>query len=1028
MKKKISRILGMGLTVALLASLILAVLPVSAAPLQWSPVSLPSTNGNVIVPAAWDITAIAVSPNYSSDHTVFAGTAAGPVTPTVFRSPDGGHNWIPAVMTPAAAAPIVDVVVSPSFSSDSTVFATDGANVYISNNGGASFNLLGSPLLGTCVITDLAVAPDYSGGGCVAIGVADPVTATMPTALNGVSGVWIWGFGSVLAWAPWSPTATLLEDVTTVEFSPAYPLDATILAVGSNNTLAQGTRLHTCAGTGAWDIIGPPIIINAAITDLGGVGTDIITSSLAVGDDFNATIPTSIREYVSTVSNAVANDDIYRCTSFTIVQGLAAPDVDPATPLVSRQYSSLAYSGDFATGTLFAGTYDAAGVGIPADVYRCPNPTAAASWLWYGGTPPANRPSGTTAAAGPAATIAITSDFATSNTLFVGSMGVDSAVAVTTNGGVSFNETGLIDTPVIATSPFVSDAQPSPNYAVDHTIYLVTTSAAAGTGDALVDSLWQSTNEGNAWERMDWMVTTNDSAIVRVSDEYSSNNTVYWAETVAGVAIRYSGDAGQIWSARVSPAPAVDIAAPDATTFYVASGGNVIKSFNSGWTWLPASGTGVVAINDIEVSDSLVLVASTTGNIAQSTDGAGSFAPVGAPIGAGGASWVSVDADNDAILATEAAGNVYRWDSPAWTPIDIGGSAASSGIVVADDGTVYQADPTAGAAVRRSLNPLDPITPLPPVFESAAGTVGFPAAFTLANIAEADNVLFCVENSVTPAADFRVMTLTDTLSAGSDGPSLNGPADGEILTITNLAPFNWNAVAGATAYTLQFDTNADFSTALTPLVSPILAPATSSTQALPIDLPWNWRVQVALGSPLVSPWSDTWVVQPQLVTAPNSPAPVQPLGMTAINVSTNPVFNWTALLWANNYKFQLATDAEFTNLLVDESLGNVTSYAYVGDLDYSGTYYWRVMAESDATSTDWSAGVGFQTMIEPVDAGPTEIIVEQPDITVEAPDVTVEAPSTDTGITPGYIWAIIGVGAVLVIVVIVLIVRTRRAV
>ena len=1020
MKKKISRILGIGLTVAVLAGLIVAALPLSAAPLQWSPVSLPSLNGNVIVPAGWDVTAIAVSPNYTSDNTVFAGVAG---INTVCKSPDGGHNWIPAVMTPAAGV-IVDVVVSPSYTTDSTVFATDAANVFISTNGGASFNLLGSPLLGTCVITDLAVAPDYSGGGCVAIGVADPVTATMPIPANGVSGVWIWGFGSVLAWAPWSPTAPLLEDVTAVEFSPSYPLDATLLAVGSNNVAAQGTRLHTCAGTGGWDVIGPPMVINPLITDMGGAATDIITSSLAMGDDFNATVPTSIREYVSTVSNTAANDDVYRCTSFTIVQALLAPDVDPGTPLVvERQYGSLAYSGDFATGTLFAGTYDAAGTLIPADVYRCPNPTAAASWLWYGGTPPSNRPSGTTAVAGPAATIAITDDFATSNTLFVGTMGTDSAVAVTVNGGVSFNETGLIDTPVNAASPWVADAQPSPNYAVDHTIYLVTTSAAAGTGDALVDSLWQSTNEGNTWERVDWLATANDTAIVRLSDEYSSNNTVYWAETVAGVTIRYSGDAGQIWSARVSPAAATDMAAPDATTFYVASGGNVIKSFNAGWTWLPASGTGVAAINDIEVSDDLVLVASTTGNIAQSTNGAGSFAPVGAPIGAGGLSWVSLDVDSDTILATEAAGNVYRWDDPAWTPIDIGGSAASAGIVVADDGTVYQADPAAGNAVRRSLNPLDPMTPLPPVFESAAATVGFPAAFTVANIAEADNVLFCIENS---GADFRVMTLTDTLSAGSDGPSLNGPADGGILTITNLAPFNWDAVPGATAYTLQFDTEADFSTAT--IVTPVLAPATSSTQALPIDLPWNWRVQVALGRPLVSPWSDTWVVQPQLVTAPNSPAPVQPLGLTAVDVSINPVFNWTALLWANNYNFQLATDAEFTNLLVDESLGNVTSYAYVGDLDYSGTYYWRVMAESDATSTDWSAGVGFQVMVEPAEAGPTEIIVEQPDITVEAPDVTVEAPPADTGITPGYIWAIIGVGAVLVIVVIVLIVRTRRAV
>jgi len=250
-----------------------------------------------------------------------------------------------------------------------------------------------------------------------------------------------------------------------------------------------------------------------------------------------------------------------------------------------------------------------------------------------------------------------------------------------------------------------------------------------------VDSLWKTENGGVYWERVHWMVLVNDAGVVRPSNEYPTNNTVYWAETGAlpAVDLIYTADAGITWSGRVSPIAIGDVAAPDATTVYVSlnAGGNVIKSVNAGWTWPPAVATGLVAINDLNVLGSHLLAGSTAGTVRSSADGNVTWAPVGALLGAGGNTWVDFDGDfenNSTIFATVAGGNVYRWvlgTSTLWTAIDTGGAAAGSGIAVADDSTLYQADPTAVAAgfgiggVRRSLTPLNAMTPMAPFFRTA---------------------------------------------------------------------------------------------------------------------------------------------------------------------------------------------------------------------------------------------------------------------------------------------------------------------
>jgi hypothetical protein len=78
-------------------------------------------------------------------------------------------------------------------------------------------------------------------------------------------------------------------------------------------------------------------------------------------------------------------------------------------------------------------------------------------------------------------------------------------------------------------------------------------------------------------------------------------------------------------------------------------------------------------------------------------------------------------------------------------------------------------------------------------------------------------------------------------------------------------------------------------------------------------------------------------------------------------------------------------------------------------LDNSTTYYWKVRAIAKTTDSEWAQGV-FTTMSAP----PTPPTPPPP------------PPEPEPPTTPMYIWVIIGVGAALVIAVIILIVRTRR--
>jgi len=140
-----------------------------------------------------------------------------------------------------------------------------------------------------------------------------------------------------------------------------------------------------------------------------------------------------------------------------------------------------------------------------------------------------------------------------------------------------------------------------------------------------------------------------------------------------------------------------------------------------------------------------------------------------------------------------------------------------------------------------------------------------------------------------------------------------------------------------------------------------------------------------------------------------------------VNVDPNLVgFAWAPITGATEYTVIVATDAALTKA-VSGTPAKVTVPAYQATgLAYGTTYFWAVQATKPTTSIQ-TMGT-FTTMQKPVVA-PTA-----PAATPGAPGA---APATiivqpQPAETPAYIWAVIAIGAILVIAVIILIVRTRR--
>ena len=192
---------------------------------------------------------LAVSPAFATDHTLFAGTYGG----GVFKSTDGGSNWS-AVNTGLTNMYVYSLAVSPGFATDHTLFAGSYAGVFKSTDGGASWSAANSGFPANTSIQSLAASPDFATDHTIFAG----------TRASGV-------YKSTDAGVSWSAVNTGLTDmgIWALAVSPGFATDHTLFA-----GTTTGVFKSTDAGA-SWSAV------NTGLTN-----TDIDSNSLILSPNF----------------------------------------------------------------------------------------------------------------------------------------------------------------------------------------------------------------------------------------------------------------------------------------------------------------------------------------------------------------------------------------------------------------------------------------------------------------------------------------------------------------------------------------------------------------------------------------------------------------------------------------------------------------------------------------------------------------------------------------------------------------------
>ena len=1053
MKNKIHKLLGVALTAILLITMTISLVavPASAKELAWGAESLPSTSSTVNqLVSGVDVTDFAVAPD---GNTIFA--VAG--TTTMYKSTNGGTTW--TRLTISAAATLV--AIAPD---DANVIAyVAGGKVYASSNGGTSFSDLGQDTDATPLTSIYAIdiSPTSAGAHNIAVGGSKAGPAIGISYFNLGASVPKWTDADL-----WATAATADLDATTackaLKFSPAFASDKVMVAVTETDAGTDIVYLEIASfASKHWND-------DAGFTDYTGTGHQIINDGTAAAAPLQsasiALFPTYLgadeAERKGFVGLATAAADA------TILGGIYRMS-DEADKLIGS--ASRINSVDYTTGEkLVAGRYDS------NTVNRSANPLATSPTV--SSTSTYQKPGGENKTV-----VAFVG-----NNVAAATSGDESAFAISNDDGKTFNDVSLIDTTLETLSDFAVSADGSTLYltsldAGGETGYLgkdVSIWRKASSWERIFNLKRADTAGPTAVDVNPYLVgmAPEDAAVVYLLE--TSSATMY-----------YSNDSGETsWTLRAcsvtSADPnAVDFAVESASFVYaVNSTGSVTKTDNSGFIWGGAKSTGLSnAATIVSLSeDNLIVGGGGGGGVAYSKDGnysSDTWKKISGPA-AGNTQVIAsgLETDDYIYIGTSVVNDyIYRYKigtSTSFSAISaqLAAQEYCSGIALVDS-TLYAlvADSvTPGPSLLyRSISP----TATTVTFSTVSDTADFLATPQALVTSTGSVKLWAIDIDAAAAEESTTDTSTDELYSYEDtltaaGPALAGPVDASTVAMNPVTgraydvAFSWDRVSKATKYDLSIALDSGFTqsvrseTALTSSATAvvfILGPYTAipttkgGSNAILEFMPettYYWKVRVNSAGPIQSPYSEvrSFTVAPA-VEPPVPPAPVLEPELLApaagaTGISVFPTFAWSAVEGAVKYELEVAKDAAFAEKWVSKSGRNaLTTTAYVSEqqLEYATTYYWRVDCYADGEWGNWVTGI-FTTEAEPVTPAPE--MYTCPLCGLEFPTqqaladhyAKYHAPAPTAAETPIYMWVIIGIGAILVITMIILIVRTRRAV
>lgn len=204
-------------------------------------------------------------------------------------------------------------------------------------------------------------------------------------------------------------------------------------------------------------------------------------------------------------------------------------------------------------------------------------------------------------------------------------------------------------------------------------------------------------------------------------------------------------------------------------------------------------------------------------------------------------------------------------------------------------------------------------------------------------------------------------------------PTLRAPANNSSFQPDTLTLF-WNAVDGATSYSIQVSTASDFSPLGINATSP--SPSFAITTPLVNNTTYYWRVNASIGGSRTSPWSASY----SFTVAVASPSMTNP-GKGSMWVPDNVTLTWDeASLGATMFYLQLSTESAFSSPAIDDSTDSA-SFPITTPLLDSTTYYVHFKASTPQGMSDWS----------PVDSFTTWPPIEIPALTSPADGATIAA-------------------------------------
>jgi len=1000
----------------------------------------------------------------------------------IYKSSDGGDSWsriVPSpVLTPPAAGLWTQVAIAPDNPAIIAVVSNDPAaanirpsQVWLTKNGGATWAQLGALTAGAW-INDIAIAPSVNGlhnvtvCGNTAAQNSGNLTYASNSAylvtykLDDISPAW----AAPTGWAAIAQNA--MDNVMAVEYSTNYLADFALLSVTydapkSDNLTEGRLGLHCYSyNTNLWDALVeasfPRVFeaqsittANASIVQNANISLD---PNFFLGDQASQIgfIGTTIQ---STAANVTYTNigGIYRLDYTTI--GAA----NTLAQIYTGAINSVAWDG--------TNLMSADRVQTPAylKVRRSVNALVSPAGVAFSINSNYKSP-GTGNG-----TILLFN--ATSGLGLAFSQGNGACIAKTTDYGKSFNGYALVNS-------HFNNLQDIWMNDTSSVIYALTT-------DNVDMNLWKGTFAGFAynWERVFILSGVGTATIagdpkymVRADNDDPDN--VYIGLQLAKTMFK-STDGGINWSVRSCSQNIQDFVVQDANTVYVAQAatGKIVKTTAGGLSWSDPPKTVFTAAfgngySFTILADNQILLGSTGGGVAYTTDG-DTWTCISKAVIAGGNTLATATGleNGDTIFASSngffksiaswVIGSSHIWEATVTTGTNDG--------LVYTNGVLYAYD-SAANDLRRWL------TPTSPVFGAGIAAATDLLGNAGASFTNAGKPMLNILKATTGTADSGATTttlwarsanenkdtadelhsFTEYLTSAADAPTLSYPID-NIIPVNSISgaisTFNyvWNAPPSIADTGVKVTYNYNMAVYLdsagtniiagSPVIGQLANNSTSTQLSLNAGVPpalaagttYYWRVRVDANAPMQSHWSPmgTFVVE-QLVAV--VPVIASPANGGEVN-TVNPAFSWSPISNATGYRFELSTTANFSDIVytVDPATAGASVPSTI-TLTRGAQYFWHVKTLTPLEG-EWSATANFIVAeLPPTSPTPTTTIVPTPTITAiisqpaDTTTVITVPPAETKEVNPSYIWAIIIVGAVLVIAVIILIVRTRRSV